>query len=499
MTADGDYSAHFARIRSLSRAGDNAGAIEVADAVLARSTDPLITSRALIHKLGRLYNLGHIDECTSVLDQAFDLLTDRSAPLLRGHLHALAAIIAAPGSLERCIRHLVQAARELEEIRDPDEDTVSAWHDLAVTYSFMGFHAQAMAVAESGYLAGQALGLPRGDHGLPEVAVRWAVSLDHSGDEQGCVNMLRRTLDTWARRAAPEDLWAAEQHYYAYAAVRLGALGGDCDTDAELFAAEEHGWEVADLRLLGEACVAIAQQRPADALELLDTRAVAPYTLGPAESLRLKALAHTSMGDYRAALRADREAHRLASADMRQLRDRLVDGTRAQLDHEALRRTVEQYASEALTDPLTGLPNRRHFDRHIAQLAERGASAMVGIVDLDGFKAVNTVYGHLSGDLVLQRVAAILARSVRQGDFVARYGGDEFIVVLPDTTFEEAHRIGSRLTEAVANGEWHALVTETPVSVTIGWAELSDPNRLGATLQQADQQMLGQKRLASSV
>ncbi|WP_017976523.1 GGDEF domain-containing protein [Actinopolyspora halophila] len=494
-----DFAEHFERIRSLSRHGDNAGAIEIADGVTAGTRDPLVATRALVLKLGRLFNLGRTEECPAVLDQAFETLEGEQAPALRGHLHALAGIIAAPDSLERCVRHLVQSGREIEIESGPTEETVTARHDLAVTYSYVGFHAQAVPIAERCYRAAQSLGLPSGDHALPEVGVRWAASLDHHGDTEACVNMLHRVLETWAERTDPRELWPAEQYYYGYAAVRLRALGEPAEVDPVLFTAEEHGWEVADLALLAAACRDIHTGHPAEALERLEGRSVNPYTLGAAEIFRVRALAHAALDDHRAARAADREATRISTGEAGQLRDGLVDGTRAQLDHETLRRTVEQYASEALTDPLTGLPNRRHFDRHVARLSENRVHAAVGVIDLDGFKAVNTVYGHLSGDLVLQRVAAILTRTLRQGDFVARYGGDEFVAVLPNTDLTDAHRIGAGIAGAVADGDWDALVAGTPVSVTIGWAELSEPLRLSATLESADRAMLGRKgRLAGS-
>src|SRR5205809_6698217 len=99
-----------------------------------------------------------------------------------------------------------------------------------------------------------------------------------------------------------------------------------------------------------------------------------------------------------------------------------------------------------------------------------GHSAVIGVCDLDGFKAVNTVHGHLAGDAVLQRVAGVLARVMRKGDFVARYGGDEFVVVLPGASQLEARDIAHRIVRAVQNEDWSALGPGSPVGLPVAWA-----------------------------
>ena len=109
----------------------------------------------------------------------------------------------------------------------------------------------------------------------------------------------------------------------------------------------------------------------------------------------------------------------------------------------------EHWKTRALTDPLTALPNRRAFERGMALLRLNRSEAALLIIDLDHFKDINDTYGHAAGDYVLQRVALALRTHVRQRDLVARLGGEEMAVLLPDTNLARARQIAGRLRRAV--------------------------------------------------
>ncbi|MGN6702122.1 MAG: diguanylate cyclase [Burkholderiaceae bacterium] len=142
----------------------------------------------------------------------------------------------------------------------------------------------------------------------------------------------------------------------------------------------------------------------------------------------------------------------------------------------------------ATTDPLTGLYNRRHTievaEHEIRRRARSSAPLSFLIADIDHFKAINDTHGHDAGDRVLVEVAAALRRSTREQDIVARWGGEEFLVVLPDTDRDAAISVGERirremLQACLAGGA-------TPVTLTIGVSGHQDGENFGESVGRAD-------------
>src|SRR2546430_15920433 len=99
----------------------------------------------------------------------------------------------------------------------------------------------------------------------------------------------------------------------------------------------------------------------------------------------------------------------------------------------------------SITDDLTGLGNTRHFNRSLVELLHRGGPVSLILLDLDNFKAVVDGYGHLVGSRTIAQLGRLLARLIRPGDVAARFGGDELVIVLPETDAAEALRIAEKI------------------------------------------------------
>jgi diguanylate cyclase (GGDEF)-like protein len=149
-------------------------------------------------------------------------------------------------------------------------------------------------------------------------------------------------------------------------------------------------------------------------------------------------------------------------------------------------RWAEARASEARVDALTGIANRRALEETLAaeiSRAERFEHPLaVVLIDLDDFKRTNDSYGHAGGDLLLSAVARILASTARQGDTVARFGGEEFVAVLPETDLPGARRLAERLRIAIESCH----VGEMRATASLGVATLAPGDTVEGIIAAAD-------------
>ncbi len=149
---------------------------------------------------------------------------------------------------------------------------------------------------------------------------------------------------------------------------------------------------------------------------------------------------------------------------------------RAEVELQSSQRLLESanqlLLQQSLTDPLTSLDNRRAFEKALEaefyRASRTGVPLSLLMLDVDCFKSYNDTYGHLEGDEVLRRVSSIIRTQSRKKDTTARFGGEEFVIILPDTDGEQALQLARRLCVTIANASWDL----RPITVSLGVATL---------------------------
>ncbi len=161
--------------------------------------------------------------------------------------------------------------------------------------------------------------------------------------------------------------------------------------------------------------------------------------------------------------------------------------------NDRLRANVQQTIELAVTDPLTGLSNRRYLDNHISTLFNRsmarGRPLSVLIADIDRFKQINDTHGHDAGDDILREFANRVRSTVRGADLACRYGGEEFVVVMPDTSPEIAASVAERLRGVIESVPFLVKGTGQELQVTASFGIASRTPQVitpGHLLKQAD-------------
>ena len=164
----------------------------------------------------------------------------------------------------------------------------------------------------------------------------------------------------------------------------------------------------------------------------------------------------------------------------------------ANMEQEAqgYREHLEVQRQKALLDPLTGLPNRaawsERLDHEVNAWHQRGNSLSLAMLDLDHFKRINDGYGHLAGDKVLKIIANVLRKRLRPTDFIARFGGEEFVLLMPNSPLADALAVGEVLRGAIEACPFHFKGEPVTVTVSMGVAQFLPGERSDLALKRAD-------------
>lgn len=326
----------------------------------------------------------------------------------------------------------------------------------------------------------------------------WALALALVGDAAGARERFVRAAQHALHmlRVVDDDDAELTGRALAIEAFAVGQLG-------------EHALAASRLRAAAEAFelspelpeTLIARVGLADALvalgELADARVHADSVLAAAHGddrlvLQLAGLAALSSieiaehGDHPVVAHL-RESRRLALRKLLSDRHSQFLALRDRVRVRALADRASALGKQAVVDPLTGLGNRRMLD---AGLATSVAGAALWI-DVDQFKAVNDAHSYAAGDSVLCRVADVLRAHCRADDVIVRYGGDEFVVLLPEADVEVAAEVGERVRAAVAGEAWDVVSAGLRVTVSVGVAVAAG---LDLALRLADEAVHGAKR-----
>ncbi|GAA2529067.1 GGDEF domain-containing protein [Pilimelia columellifera] len=513
-----NITAHAVRLLEETQSGAVDEVLPLSERLLRAETGNLADGRAAYHFV-RAVSFAVLDQYRESLSAAGLMVTaaerERSAGWLACALSLRAEMRLRLGESEigeydvdAVLRDLVAAEAALNR---PETDLVvlgNAHTGLALTYHTLRLYELAGPHYLNAYEASSQAPAQNGNPSmwlvnLANLHLEWSVELHQIG----------QVLD--AEKHAAESgrygLWAADEAagpgaagwrargllYDACARVDGDDPAGAAADIARILAEIESGGEAREQFGLAPVCQARALNRAgqqAAALAVLDT--VIELVAGAGDWLPMAAARRTQamlLAEQGAAGAAAGLAYGdlLATANWRQ-RQRQLHTVSTMVSYEALRSEHERVARAAETDQLTGVANRRGFDQVVASLAKQSGRAAgqpiaALAIDLDKFKPINDLQGHAAGDAALRAVARVLAGCVRDGDLVARVGGDEFAALLPGVHPAAAAAVAQRMVDAVR------AAPDCPVTLSIGVAGGTALQLLG-TLDRADQAMYVAKR-----
>lgn len=522
---------------ALARAGDAARALnEVAraDALAATLGDELERGRALCTRgVCHYLRAEYISGLQCCLDACAIAETVQDAAGLAAALLSAAACHYQMGTLEEAHTALMEALGMLELAPD-DGLAFRAHNTLGAILSNKQKYAEAMSHFDAAIAIAQRSGdefnLHRAEVNRSNLLHKLGVAAMEAGREAEAASHFRAGIETCERIRAQTQA-AAVARDAAGCAGTLGELYVATGRREEAWTLFEemlhHGRAMANSHVQAEALMHLGKlhiQRGAflqarDCLDQSMTLAsgvnvqhlIAQAHLGLAEWFEARAEFREALDQYRhymeiheVMLRRELDATARARAIWVQYQQarRDAEAYRARAEslsaHNAeLAEAADRHQRDALHDPLTGLANRRHLDGRLAELVaamRAGEALALALIDVDAFKRINDTFTHTLGDAVLRAVADGLRDECRGADLPARFGGDEFVLVLPGTPADGARQMLERLRESVCTRDWSFLDPALTVTLSAGVTELRPGDSIESLVRRADEALYAAKK-----
>lgn len=164
-----------------------------------------------------------------------------------------------------------------------------------------------------------------------------------------------------------------------------------------------------------------------------------------------------------------------------------------EVEAQAFRKHLEEQRQQAMIDSLTGLTNRAGLQKRMEEEFERwqryGGQLLLVVLDVDHFKLINDRFGHLAGDKVLKLIAMQLSRRLRKTDYIGRFGGEEFVVLMPGTSMEQGAIALEELRAGIEASPFHFKNEPVPVTISIGFTQFTRGDTLEGVFERADKAM----------
>ncbi|MEO8012395.1 MAG: diguanylate cyclase [Dokdonella sp.] len=508
--------------------------------------------------------LGRNDEAVTRYQQAIERLGSAGPPVQVAFLHrGVGVALTELESYELALGHYLTALAASDAAGEQVESAKTAGN-IGILYTTLGDFAKAREYQTRSLAAFEAADFKPGIAGalvnLGAVAAKFGEQALERGDLEAAQRG-HQTLQTLNERALASFESLRNQRGVAYAASNIGLALDRLQRPADALVQHERSLQLrkdigdrfGTINSLTSMVTSLSSLRRYDEAQRALSEAAA---LIPQESLNLRRIVEElrvmlaeARGDYRAALDAQRATTRIvtqiANEDQRAkvdaLKDRF-DADRAAREIELLRneaaisdlelqrqqlmfrlsaliaalaiafflvllsryrigvKSARKLAVAARTDPLTGLPNRRHllelmeYEAHRVDRGGRGFCVLMA--DLDNFKTINDRHGHDIGDQVLCEVARRLRDTVRKQDTVARWGGEEFLLLLPDSNEAGALTLANKLRERIATDPISMIggLESVVITVTIGFSEYRTGMSLHECIRIADEALYRGKR-----